>query len=176
LWKNPDKLTERQQHQLDSIAEHHPTAWRAYRLKEGLRYVFAVKGDEVAKKHSTVGWHGRAAPSSNPSLSSPDASAVTPPPSTSPSPKDSLTAASSRPTPRSGCSPASPRIQEHQRSDSTRHARPQGQPSQPSMPSGHPRMSEKSQKLAAASRTAGRGRATPVCWYEVGSVTSGLIE
>jgi transposase len=46
LWKNPDRLTERQQHQLDWIAENHPSLWRAYRLKEGLRYVFAVKGDE----------------------------------------------------------------------------------------------------------------------------------
>jgi transposase len=46
LWKNPDKLTERQQHQLDWIAGNHPNLWRAYRLKEGLRYVFAVKGDE----------------------------------------------------------------------------------------------------------------------------------
>jgi transposase len=46
LWKNPDKLTERQQHQLDWLADNHPNVWRAYRLKEGLRYVFAVKGDE----------------------------------------------------------------------------------------------------------------------------------
>jgi transposase len=46
LWKNPDKLTKRQQHQLDWIADNHPTVWRAYRLKEGLRYVFAVKGEE----------------------------------------------------------------------------------------------------------------------------------
>ena len=46
LWKNPEDLTERQQHQLDWIAENHPSLWRAYRLKEGLRYVFAVKGQE----------------------------------------------------------------------------------------------------------------------------------
>jgi transposase len=46
LWKNPENLTEHQRHQLDWIAATHPTVWRAYLLKEGLRYVFAVKGDE----------------------------------------------------------------------------------------------------------------------------------
>ena len=46
LWKNPERLSEHQQHQLEWIAENHPDLWRAYRLKEGLRYVFAVKGDE----------------------------------------------------------------------------------------------------------------------------------
>lgn len=46
LWKNPERLSVHQQHQLDWIAGNHPKVWRAYRLKEGLRYVFAVKGDE----------------------------------------------------------------------------------------------------------------------------------
>jgi transposase len=46
LWKNPDDLNPRQQHQLDWIAKTDPRLWRAYLLKEGLRYVFAVKGDE----------------------------------------------------------------------------------------------------------------------------------
>jgi transposase len=46
LWKNPDDLTGRQRHQLDWIAKTSPRLWRAYLLKEGLRYVFAVKGDE----------------------------------------------------------------------------------------------------------------------------------
>jgi transposase len=46
LWKNNDDLTERQRHQLDWIAKTDPRLWRAYLLKEGLRYVFAVKGDE----------------------------------------------------------------------------------------------------------------------------------
>jgi transposase len=46
LWKNPGDLTIRQQHQLDWIAKTDPRLWRAYLLKEGLRYVFAVKGDE----------------------------------------------------------------------------------------------------------------------------------
>jgi len=46
LWKNPDTLTDRQRHQLDWIAKTDPRLWRAYLLKEGLRYVFAVKGTE----------------------------------------------------------------------------------------------------------------------------------
>ena len=46
LWKNPDDLNGRQRHQLDWIAKTDPKLWRAYLLKEGLRYVFAVKGEE----------------------------------------------------------------------------------------------------------------------------------
>jgi transposase len=46
LWKNPGDLTRRQHHQLDWIAKTDPRLWRAYLLKEGLRYVFAVKGNE----------------------------------------------------------------------------------------------------------------------------------
>lgn len=47
LWKNPENLTDRQRHQLEWIAGNHPSLWRAYRLKEALRYVFKVKGDEA---------------------------------------------------------------------------------------------------------------------------------
>lgn len=46
LWKNNDDLTEKQRHQLDWIAQTDPRLWRAYLLKEALRYVFAVKGDD----------------------------------------------------------------------------------------------------------------------------------
>jgi transposase len=46
LWKNPGDLTSRQRHQLDWITKTSPRLWRAYLLKEGLRYVFAVKGIE----------------------------------------------------------------------------------------------------------------------------------
>jgi transposase len=46
LWKNPGDLTEHQRHELDWIAKTDPKPWRAYLLKEGLRYVFAVKGDD----------------------------------------------------------------------------------------------------------------------------------
>ena len=46
MWKNPDDLNARQRHQLDWIAKTDPRLWRAYLLKEGLRYVFAVKGTE----------------------------------------------------------------------------------------------------------------------------------
>lgn len=45
LWKNPDDLTVRQHAQLDWIAKTDPRLWRAYLLKEGLRYAFAVKGE-----------------------------------------------------------------------------------------------------------------------------------
>jgi transposase len=45
LWKNPSDLTGRQRLQLEWIAKTDPRLWRAYLLKEGLRYVFAVKGD-----------------------------------------------------------------------------------------------------------------------------------
>jgi len=45
LWKNPQNLTVRQRQQLDWIAKTDPRLWRAYLLKEALRYVFAVKGE-----------------------------------------------------------------------------------------------------------------------------------
>jgi transposase len=46
LWKNPENLTARQQTKLAWIAQTDPTLYRAYLLKEGLRHVFAVKGQE----------------------------------------------------------------------------------------------------------------------------------
>jgi transposase len=45
LWKNPENLTDRQQHKLDWIAKTDPRLWRAYLLKEGLRTVFVLKGE-----------------------------------------------------------------------------------------------------------------------------------
>jgi transposase len=45
LWKNPDNLTERQRDKLAWIAKTDPRLHRAYLLKEGLRYLFTVKGD-----------------------------------------------------------------------------------------------------------------------------------
>lgn len=45
LWKNPDNLTERQRDKLAWIAKTDPRLHRAYLLKEGLRFVFAVKGE-----------------------------------------------------------------------------------------------------------------------------------
>jgi transposase len=44
LWKNPENLTNRQADKLAWIAKTDPRLHRAYLLKEGLRYVFAVKG------------------------------------------------------------------------------------------------------------------------------------
>jgi transposase len=45
LWKNPENLTDRQLDKLAWIAKTDPRLHRAYLLKEGLRYVFAVKGE-----------------------------------------------------------------------------------------------------------------------------------
>ena len=45
LWKNPENLTERQADKLAWIAKTDPRLHRAYLLKEGLRHVFAVKGE-----------------------------------------------------------------------------------------------------------------------------------
>ena len=46
LWKNPEDLTERQSAKLAWIAKTDTRLYRAYLLKEGLRHVFAVKGEE----------------------------------------------------------------------------------------------------------------------------------
>jgi transposase len=46
LWKNPEDLTEHQAEKLAWIAKTDARLYRAYLLKEGLRYVFSVKGDE----------------------------------------------------------------------------------------------------------------------------------
>jgi transposase len=49
LWKNPENLTDRQADKLAWIAKTDPRLHRAYLLKEGLRYVFVVKGDPGAE-------------------------------------------------------------------------------------------------------------------------------
>ena len=54
LWKNPEDLTDRQHAKLDWIATTDPRLHRAYLLKEGLRWVFKVKGD--AGKHALDRW------------------------------------------------------------------------------------------------------------------------
>ncbi len=54
LWKNPENLTERQTVKLAWIARTDPRLHRAYLLKEGLRTVFALKGD--AGKHALDQW------------------------------------------------------------------------------------------------------------------------
>ena len=46
LWKSPEDLTERQTAKLAWIAKTDPRLYRAYLLKEGLRHVFSVKGEE----------------------------------------------------------------------------------------------------------------------------------
>ena len=54
LWKNPDKLTDRQRDKLAWIATTDPRLHRAYLLKEGLRYAFRVKGE--AGKQALERW------------------------------------------------------------------------------------------------------------------------
>ncbi|MEV5544397.1 ISL3 family transposase [Saccharopolyspora shandongensis] len=54
LWKNPEDLTEKQQTKLAWIAKTEPRLHRAYLLKEGLRLVFAVSGDDG--KHALDRW------------------------------------------------------------------------------------------------------------------------
>lgn len=54
LWKNPENLTDRQREKLAWIAKTDPRLHRAYLLKEGLRYVFAVKGE--AGKQALERW------------------------------------------------------------------------------------------------------------------------
>ena len=46
LWKNPEDLTDHQREKLAWIAKTDPRVYRAYLLKEGLRHVFAVKGED----------------------------------------------------------------------------------------------------------------------------------
>ncbi len=46
LWKNPEDLTERQTAKLAWVAKTDTRLYRAYLLKEGLRHVFSVKGEE----------------------------------------------------------------------------------------------------------------------------------
>jgi transposase len=59
LWKNPENLTERQTDKLAWIAKTDPRLHRAYLLKEGLRHVFKVKGQDG--KHALDRWLGWAA-------------------------------------------------------------------------------------------------------------------
>jgi transposase len=54
LWKNPGNLTGRQAAKLAWIEKTHPRLWRAYLLKEGLRVVFQLKGEEG--KYALARW------------------------------------------------------------------------------------------------------------------------
>lgn len=47
LWKNPEDLTERQRTKLEWIAATHPQLFEAYRLKEGLRILFKIRGADA---------------------------------------------------------------------------------------------------------------------------------
>ncbi len=106
LWKNPAGLTGHQRHQLDWIAKTDPRLWRAYLLKEGLRYAFAVKGE--AGKHALDRWIQWARRSRIPAFVQLQRRiAPTAKRSTSRSTPASRKASSNRPTRKSDYSPAS---------------------------------------------------------------------
>jgi transposase len=57
LVKNPDNLTGRQRQRLEWIAATQPRLWEAYRLKEGLRLVFSMRGREAIDTfHDWLHW------------------------------------------------------------------------------------------------------------------------
>lgn len=49
LIKNPENLTPKQQLRLDWVAATHPLLWEAYRLKEGLRLLLKIRGQDGIK-------------------------------------------------------------------------------------------------------------------------------
>lgn len=60
MWKNPEDLTEKQKVKLDWIARTKPELFRAYLLKEGLRTVFAVGGEDgIAGLKRWLAWAQR---------------------------------------------------------------------------------------------------------------------
>jgi transposase len=62
LWKNPQNLTDHQTEKLAWITKTDPRLYRAYMLKEGLRHVFAVKGEagkQALDKWLTWAWRCR---------------------------------------------------------------------------------------------------------------------
>ncbi len=60
LWKNPENLTDRQQNKLAWVAKVNHRLYRAYLLKEQLREVFSLKGEEgKALLDHWLGWARR---------------------------------------------------------------------------------------------------------------------
>lgn len=60
LWKNPEDLTHNQKLKLASIAETNKRLYRAYLLKEQLRQVFALKGEQgIALLEAWLKWARR---------------------------------------------------------------------------------------------------------------------
>ena len=71
LWKNPDNLTDRQQAKLAWIEKTHPYLYRAWLLKEGIRVIFALKGQPEAAREALARWLQRAARSRIPQFVEP---------------------------------------------------------------------------------------------------------
>ena len=60
LWKNPERLTDRQRAKLSWIAKVNGPLYRAWLLKEELRQVFALKGEAgIALLGHWLGWAAR---------------------------------------------------------------------------------------------------------------------
>lgn len=60
LWKNPENLTAYQAHQLEWVARTDPRLYRAYLLKEALRYAMRRKGEEGKDAlEAWIGWARR---------------------------------------------------------------------------------------------------------------------
>jgi len=105
-WKNPDRLTDRQQAKLAWVAKVNHRHYRAYLLKEQLREVFALKGEGGrALLDRWLSWARRCRIPAFVELAQRivkhRARRSTPPLNT-----DSPTASWRARTPRSGCSPA----------------------------------------------------------------------
>jgi len=56
LWKNPGKLTVRQDAKLAWIEKTHPCLYRAWLLKEGIRTIFQLKGQPKAAAEAPGRW------------------------------------------------------------------------------------------------------------------------
>ena len=120
------------EHQLEWIAETDPRLQRAYLLKEGLRYVFAVKGDRRQTRPRPMALLGPPVP--NPAFVDLARRSQTPARSTPPWTRACPTHSSSRPTPRSASSPESPSVPRTRTPHRPRHAHPRRPPTRPSRP------------------------------------------
>ena len=136
LWKNPDDLTDRQHDKLAWIAKTDPRLHRAYLLKEGLRYVFAVKG-EAGTGPGPVAVMGASAAASRSSSTSaadpPTPSAITPRSTHEPVQRPDRVDQHQDPT----THPHGVRLPLRRRPDRPRHARPRRDPSTPARPRHH---------------------------------------
>jgi len=138
LWKNPEDLTERQSAKLAWIAKTDTRLYRAYLLKEGLRHVFSVKGQEGKQALRPVDLLGAALP--HPSVrGAGQPHRATPPghrrrPRPRPIPRTDRIHQHQNPTPDPDCV----RIPLPRSTHRTGHARPRRTPTRPARPNQTP--------------------------------------